>query len=85
MWKHQNNSIDYNTRFCTQFQDDNNKLRLQIIYTLRHFLGTSIQRVMKRNIQEDLKMHRDQVSDWLTMYLQILKDNIDEQETQRSG
>ena len=77
MWKHQNNSIDYNKMFCTQVQDDNNKLSLQIIYTLRHFLGTSINRVMKRNIQEHLKMHRDQVSDWLTIYLQIIKDIID--------
>jgi hypothetical protein len=35
---------------------------------------------MKRNIKEHLKMHRDQVSDWLTMYLPIIKDIIDEQD-----
>jgi len=35
---------------------------------------------MKKNIQEHLKMHRDQVSDWLKMYLPIIKDIIDEQD-----
>ena len=46
MWKHRNSNIDYNTRYCTQVQDDNNKLSLQIIYTLRHLIDNSIQKVM---------------------------------------
>jgi hypothetical protein len=80
MWKQYNNSIDYNTRFCTQNQDDNNKLSLQIMYSLHHLLGTSINRVMKRNVQELLKMHNYQISDSFKMCCQVINNIVDGQD-----
>ena len=80
MWKHRKSNIDYNARYCTQVQDDNNKLSLQIIYTLCHLIDNSIQKVMKRNMQEHLRMHRDKITDWLSMYRQIIKNIIDEKD-----
>ena len=63
MWRHCNSSIDYNARYCTQVQDENNRLSLQIIYSLQHLLSKSIQKVMKRTVDDHLKMHRNQVTD----------------------
>jgi Reverse transcriptase (RNA-dependent DNA polymerase) len=80
MWQHRNSTIDYNARYCTQVQDDNNRLSLHIIYNLRHCLGTNINRVMKQSVEEHLKLPRDQVSDWLAMYRQVIKQVIDEQD-----
>ena len=80
MWKHRNSNIDYNARYCTQVQDVFNKLSLQIIYTLRHLIDNAIQKVMKRNMQEHLRMHRDKITDWLSMYRQIIKNIIDEKD-----
>ena len=80
MWKNRNESIDSNARYCAQVQNDNNRLSLQIIYSLQDMLSPIIQRVMRQSLSEHLKMHRDQVSDWLTMYRQIIKQSIDEQD-----
>ena len=80
MWKHRNDSFDSNARYCAQVQNDNNRLSLQIIYSLQDILSPIIQRVMRKSLSEHLKMHRDQVSDWLTMYRQIIKQSIDEQD-----
>ena len=82
MWRHRNNSIDHNARYCTQVQDDKNRLSLQTIYSLQHLLSKSIQKVMKRTVDDHLKMHRNQVTDWLTMYRQLIKHIIDEKETE---
>ena len=42
MWRRRNCSIDFNARYCTQVQDDNNRLSIQMIYGLRNMLGKSI-------------------------------------------
>ena len=80
MWKHRNDSIDSNARYCAQVQNNNNCLSLQIIYSLQDMLSPIIHQVMRKSLLELLKMHRDQVSDWLTMYRQIIKQSIDEQD-----
>ena len=80
MWRHRNDSMDANTRYCMQVIDDNNTLSLHIIYTLRDMLSRSMQRIMKSNIQEHLKLPRDQVSDWLSMYRSLIKNIIDEKD-----
>jgi hypothetical protein len=36
MWRHRNDSMDSNTRYCAQMTDNNDKLSLHIIYTLRN-------------------------------------------------
>ena len=46
MWKHRNDSIDSNARYCTQVQNDNNCLSLQIIYSLQDMLSPIIQQVI---------------------------------------
>ena len=35
---------------------------------------------MKRTVDDHLKMHRNQVTDWLTMYRQLIKHIIDEKD-----
>ena len=77
MWRHRNDSMDSNTRYCAQMTDDNNKLSLHIIYTLRNMLSKAVNRILKRNIQEHLKFPREQVSDWLSMYRSVIKNIID--------
>ena len=77
MWRHWNDSMDSNTRYCAQVTDDNNKLSLQIIYTLRDMLSKAVNRILKCNIHEHLKLPRDQVSDWLSMYRSVIKNIID--------
>jgi hypothetical protein len=79
MWYHRNSTINYNARYCTQVQDDNNRLSLKIIYNLRHRLGTNINKVMKQSFEDHFKLHRNQLSDWLVMYRQVIKQVIDDQ------
>ena len=35
---------------------------------------------MKQSFEEHFKLHRNQVSDWLGMYRQVIKQVIDEQD-----
>ena len=80
MWHQRNSTIDYNARYCTQVQDNNNQLSLQIVYDLRHKLGTNTNKVMKQSFEEHFKLPRNQISDWLVMYRQVSKQVIDEQD-----
>jgi len=80
MWRQRNNSIDFNARYCTQVQDDNNRLSIQMIYSLRNMLGKSINKVMKNSGEDHLKLPRNQVTDWLLMYRQLIEEIITEQD-----
>jgi hypothetical protein len=80
MWHQRNRTIDYNAQYCTQVQDDNNRLSLQIVCKFRHKLGANINKVMKQSFEDHFKLPRNQVSDWLVMYRQVIKQVIDEQD-----
>ena len=80
MWHHKNTTIEFNAQYCTQVQDDNNRLSLQIVYNLRHRLGANINKVMKLSFEENFKLPRNKVSDWLVMYRQVIKQVKDEQD-----
>ena len=59
---------------------DNNRLSIQMIYSLRNMLGKSINKVMKNSSEDHLKLPRNQVTDWLLMYRQLVKEIITEQD-----
>ena len=63
MSRKSNISIDANTRYCIQVQDDNNKLSLQITYRLRHILNKLVNRMMENTIEEHLTFPREPISD----------------------
>ena len=60
--------------------DDNNRLSLHIIYSLREMLSRSVQQTMKRTVMEHLQMTREEVSNWLLMYTEVIKNSIDNQD-----
>ena len=60
--------------------DDNNRLSLHIIYSLREMLSRSVQQTMKRTVMEHLQMTREEVSNWLLMYTEVIKNSIDKQD-----
>ena len=80
MWRLRNSSLDTNTRYCAQMIDDNNRLSLHIIYSLREMLSRSVQQTMKRTVMEHLQMTREEVSNWLLMYTEVIKNSIDNQD-----
>ena len=82
MWRQRNNSINFNARYWTQVQDNNNRLSIKMIYSLQNMLGPgkSINKVMKNSSEDHLKLPRNQVTDWLLMYKQIIGEMITEQD-----
>ena len=82
MWRLRNSSLDTNTRYCAQMIDDNNRLSLHIIYSLRKMLSRSVQQTMKRTVMEHLQMTREEVSNWLLMYTEVIKNSIDKQDSE---
>ena len=80
MWRQRNSSIDFNARYFTQVQDNNNRLSIQMIYSLRSMLGKSINKVMENSSGDLLKLPRNQVTDWLLMYRQVIKYVTTEQD-----
>ena len=80
MWRIRNSSIDANTRYCAQMIDDNNRLSLHIIYSLKERLSRTVQQTMKGTVLDHLKMPREEISNWLLMYQDVIKNSIDTQD-----
>ena len=51
-----------------------------MIYNFRHKLNTIINKLMKQSLEKNFKLPRNQVSNWLMMYRQVIKQVIDEQD-----
>jgi predicted NodU family carbamoyl transferase len=60
--------------------DDNNMLSLHIIYSIKERLSRTVQQTMERTVMNYLKMIREEVSNWLLMYRDGIKNNIDKQD-----
>jgi hypothetical protein len=46
IWRLRNSSIDANKRYCAQMIDDNNRLSLHIIYSLKEMVSRAVQQTM---------------------------------------
>jgi hypothetical protein len=82
MWRLRNSSLDANIRYCAQVIDDNNRLSLHIIDSLREMLSRRVQQTMKRTVIDNLQMTREEVSNWLLMYTEVIKNSIDKQDSE---
>jgi hypothetical protein len=60
--------------------DNNNKLSLYIIYCLREMLSRRVQQTMKQTDMDNLQITREEVSNWLLIYREVIKNSIDKQD-----
>jgi hypothetical protein len=72
--------MDANTKYCAHMIDDNNMLSLHIICSIKERLSRTVQQTMKRTVMNHLKMIREEVSYWLLMYRDGIKNSIDKQD-----